>query len=67
MERESENLRNLYNMIGYAEDPYECRRVLQLKYLNETFDREECKMMCNNCRNYTDIYYQDFTTEAQMI
>lgn len=67
MERESENLMSLYNMLDYAEDPYECRRVKQLKYLDETFDREKCNQMCNNCRDYTDVYYQDFSPEAQMI
>ncbi|CAI2378922.1 unnamed protein product [Moneuplotes crassus] len=67
MEREQENLTNLYNILDYAEDPYECRRVKQLQYLDEVFDREKCNQMCNNCRDYQDIYYQDFSTEAQMI
>ena len=38
-EREEENKLNLYSMLNFAEDPFECRRVLQLKYLDEQFDR----------------------------
>lgn len=48
MEREGENLLNLYSVIDYAEDPYECRRIAQLKHLNENFNRKNCNKMCNN-------------------
>ena len=44
-EREHENINSLYSILNYAEDPYECRRVLQLEYLDEKFDSKNCNQM----------------------
>lgn len=66
-DREDENRQSLYHILSYAEDPFECRRVMQLEYLDEKFDREKCHQMCNNCRDYTNVYYKDYTDEAKVI
>jgi len=44
---------NLEQMIKYSEELGECRRVLQLQYFGEVFDRSKCGqmkgMICDNC------------------
>jgi bloom syndrome protein len=48
--RKKENLRALYSILEYCEEPYLCRRKLQLEFLGEAFNSESCKGMCDNCR-----------------
>jgi len=47
------HINNLDQMIKYSEDLGECRRVLQLQYFGEVFDRSKCGIMkgmtCDNC------------------
>jgi bloom syndrome protein len=45
LEREGENKDSLYNMLLFAEDPYECRRAMQINYLDQDFKREDCNQM----------------------
>jgi superfamily II DNA helicase RecQ len=45
LEREGENKNSLYTMLSFAEDPYECRRVMQINYLDQEFKREDCNQM----------------------
>jgi RecQ family ATP-dependent DNA helicase len=66
-EREEENKMSLYHMLDYAEDQYEWRRVLQLSFLDENFQREIWNQMCDNWRAYTNIMYKDFSDEAKFI
>ena len=47
-ERENENLHSLYSILNYAEESYEWRRVMQLKYLNQNFKREDWNLMWDN-------------------
>jgi bloom syndrome protein len=40
--RKKENLRALYNILEYCEEPYLCRRMFQLSFLGEAFDMSHC-------------------------
>merc|ERR1719354_9697 len=44
---------NLWQMVRYAENISDCRRVLQLQYFGEVFDHNRCgeiaNMRCDNC------------------
>ena len=40
--RKKENLNALYTMLEYCEEPYLCRRMMQLAYLGEQFAMERC-------------------------
>ena len=63
----STHLNNLDQMIRYSEEMSECRRVLQLQYFGEAFDRNLCGTMkgmdCDNClkREKGDIETRDIT------
>ena len=48
--RKNENLHGLYSILEYCEEPYACRRKLQLQFLGEEFDEQKCDKMCDNCR-----------------
>ena len=38
-------------VISYAEDEFECRRVLMLQYFGERdFQKRECRNTCDNCK-----------------
>lgn len=45
---------NLCRIISYCENKTDCRRVLQLNYFDEQFDRKHCitnkETACDNCR-----------------
>ena len=62
--RKKENLFALYSIIEYCEEPYLCRRMMQLQFLGEDFDPDECKNMCDNCRTNLKISHRDLTKEA---
>ena len=43
---------NLVEMVNYCENTNDCRRVLQLQYLGEIFDAQNCKTSgapCDTC------------------
>ncbi|KAG1709138.1 Bloom syndrome [Nymphon striatum] len=44
---------NLYKMVRYCENETDCRRVQQLEYFGEVFDKNNCltykKTICDNC------------------
>lgn len=42
---QSTQLNNLNQMVRYSEEMSECRRVLQLQYFGEAFDRNLCQMV----------------------
>ena len=65
--RKKENLRALYSILEYCEEPYLCRRKLQLEFLGEAFNSSSCKGMCDNCRQGLEVVEKDFTTEATSI
>eukprot|EP01132_Coremiostelium_polycephalum_P007487 gene7487-9201_t len=62
-----ENSQNLKRMVSYCENEVDCRRVLQLKYFGETFDRSKCAKTCDNCLNTEPINKKDVTEEAKKI
>jgi len=67
MESRRTHLNNLDQMIKYCEEMSECRRVLQLQYFGEAFDRNQCGVMrgmdCDNCikKDKGDIETRDIT------
>ena len=48
--RKKENLRALYSILEYCEDSVMCRRKMQLSFLGEDFEAQDCHKMCDNCR-----------------
>jgi bloom syndrome protein len=40
--RKNENLHALYSILEYCEEPYICRRKMQLNFLGEDFDEKKC-------------------------
>ena len=48
--RKNQNLSALYSILNFCEEPYVCRRKLQMNFLGEEFDEKLCKQMCDNCR-----------------
>lgn len=45
------NEESLKKMLDFAQEPYECRRVMMLRHFGEDFDEKDCKGTCDNCRN----------------
>ena len=40
----------LLQMVSYAENQFECRRKLMLRYFQEDFDPAQCHKTCDNCK-----------------
>ncbi|GAM24623.1 hypothetical protein SAMD00019534_077980 [Acytostelium subglobosum LB1] len=63
-----ENMENLNRIVGYCENPVDCRRKLQLQYLGEdSFDKEMCKKTCDNCLSTDPITRRDVTEDARTL
>jgi bloom syndrome protein len=60
-------LEKLYQMVSYCENKVDCRRVLQLRYFGEVFDRKDCKGACDNCVNTRKSYERDVTKAAMVL
>ena len=60
------NLSKLQQMIRFMEDDVQCRRVLMLAMLGESFDARHCKKGCDNCkrRDVERIVEEDVTAVA---
>ena len=66
--RKEEKALALYAMIEYCEEPFLCRRVMQLQFLGElSFTSEMCNSMCDNCRANKKIESIDMTEQALKI
>ena len=65
--RKNENLHALYSILDYCEEPFVCRRKLQLNFLGEEFDQNNCGNMCDNCRKGLQVTNRDCTSEALKI
>ena len=65
--RKKEGMQTLYSMLEYCEEPHQCRRVMLLKFMGESFNRENCNMMCDNCRADYDLEMLDVTKETAKI
>lgn len=62
--RKNENLHALYSILDYCEEPFTCRRKLQLSFLGEEFDESKCKRQCDNCKKHLKVVEVDLTEEA---
>ena len=62
--RKDENLQALYSILEYCEEPYICRRKMQLNFLGEEFDEKKCKNMCDNCKLGLKVINKDVTQES---
>jgi bloom syndrome protein len=62
--RKNENLHALYSILNYCEEPFECRRKLQLNFLGEEFDSKKCKRMCDNCKKGLHVVKRDVSQDA---
>ena len=58
---------DLYKMVRYCEDLYNCRRVTALEYFGEEFDRVNCRGLCDNCQANRTPTLRNLTVEAQLI
>ena len=65
--RKKENLHALYSMLEYCEEPYLCRRMMQLQFLGEVFDQSHCMRMCDNCKTGKRIDQKDMTHESRLL
>lgn len=54
MTMKENNLRLINMMQEFCEDNFECRRVMILKYFDETFDKKKCNKTCDNCLKKED-------------
>jgi bloom syndrome protein len=54
-------LENLNTMVSYCENQVDCRRKLQLQYLGEEFDSNDCRGTCDNCRTAAPHVRKDVT------
>ncbi|CAD8111022.1 unnamed protein product [Paramecium primaurelia] len=62
------NIKKLDQMQQFCYDRVSCRRVLQLSYLGENFDRTLCNKKCDNCqRDDENAEKINLTTEALKI
>lgn len=54
LEAKKVHIDNLYRMVRYCENQTDCRRVQQLEYFGEAFDKANCltnlKTICDNCQ-----------------
>jgi RecQ family ATP-dependent DNA helicase len=57
----------MYKMIEYCENFFSCRRKFLLEYFGDEFNEEECKMMCDNCRDSKNYVAKDVTDIAKVI
>jgi len=62
-----DNLRRLTQMVDYCEEEFECRRVTALSYFDESFKKEDCHYMCDNCNKRLYCENKDVTKECKII
>ncbi|XP_014233989.1 Bloom syndrome protein homolog isoform X1 [Trichogramma pretiosum] len=60
---------NLYKIVNFCENLSDCRRVLQLNYFGEKFDRQQCieniTTTCDNCKTHDQFENLDVTEDAR--
>ena len=54
----------LRHVVQFCENRNDCRRVQILNYFNETFKREECRGLCDNCSSNKKFENRDVTQYA---
>lgn len=67
--RKCENMKALYSMLEYCEEPFLCRRKMLLNFLGEEFDASKCMfqhkgntIMCDNCKEKNLVINQDVSS-----
>lgn len=63
----AENMRGLTQIIDFCEEEFECRRVTALSYFDESFMKEDCHYMCDNCNKRLFSESRDVTKECKII
>ena len=59
-----ESIWEVNSVIRYCEEKITCRRVMQLSYLGEKFNREKCMKRCDNCMRNSEYVERDYSKEA---
>ncbi|KAF2870933.1 hypothetical protein BDV95DRAFT_668366 [Massariosphaeria phaeospora] len=54
----------LRNVVQFCENKSDCRRAQVLNYFSESFQREDCKNTCDNCRSDATFEERDLTDHA---
>jgi bloom syndrome protein len=65
--RKNENVHALYSILEYCEEPYFCRRLMQLNFLGENFDPLRCDKMCDNCRGDYEVVERNYSEQAKVL
>jgi bloom syndrome protein len=55
----------LLQVLSYGENEFECRRVMMLAYFHERFDKKQCNLRCDNCRNKQKTEERDVTQHGK--
>jgi bloom syndrome protein len=61
------DVKQLYSCVNYCEDEFQCRRVMQLEFFGEKFDRAKCRGTCDNCLSGREVDRQDLTDVAKVL
>ncbi len=62
---QKERQKNMLNAVtAFCDNQSDCRRVEILRYFGESFDREDCKGSCDNCRAGDTFESKDFSEYA---
>lgn len=57
----------LYKFLDFIEEPFHCRRKLQLNLLGEQYDSKNWNSKCDNWLNYNNVTETEITSDAQLI
>jgi RecQ family ATP-dependent DNA helicase len=65
------SLKHIYDILNYWEEPFICRRKMQLKHLGEKFSSKLCENTCDNCLRVkvsnSSIFEENYTEEAKIV
>ncbi|KAJ7451679.1 P-loop containing nucleoside triphosphate hydrolase protein [Mycena latifolia] len=61
----TDHQKNVLAVIAYCEEQSICRRVLLLKYFEESFDKNDCSG-CSNCSNAVSLVSKDYSKDAHL-
>ena len=67
---QSFNFHNLNQMIAFAENPFDCRRTMQLKYFGENYRgcrSTRSNKLCDNCTKNLQFTTHNLTEEAKTL
>ena len=56
-----------YKMIEYCENYFSCRRKMMIEFFGESFNAEDCRKMCDNCRNPKELIEVDISKQALVV